>query len=697
MDPLTITAGAKLTGTAIAKKTAEVAAERLGFKALMNADPEAIQPLALSISAMRGLSSVSSGAFKPSFNGIAGVERIADIQVGPTCWREALENLVQIMKGDKAGELNYISDDIHRRISENPKKYDATLEEMPGGGALWSVPRYVYPSILKEYDIEAKILPFSHSVLQKALAEHRPALLSGLTDGIPEKYPDIQGHGAHALVAIDYNPISKEYTLLDSNYEKPYTVSASTMDQFMRGGRQMCVTKLPANDWSTKTAYIGRSKVTFGVGEKAAMKSLSVGTSETELAHRGGKISFGASLSALQTSAELSRISEGIGKSTIPGRILKDIANAISGVNKPGMEVIKDAVEDAATFYKIKTPKVFFEEGQPGIMWEGLSDKSYDDWVGGDPNALARYAAIYGGDFAKATIGHEIGHHIFDKLGFNKMNLPLICNEAVADYLSGLYCGAKKLDGRGFAEFLSADTSYLGGNYPKGSVRSALFKEGYATANSYVWRDFESILNDPKFNLKEKVAEIAYNNLPDGLRATIESRKSAQGLGLTASKSRATSFKGRDTDELNALLKESETLCAECRMIAKRTGGWEATIERGMNKVREFRESLQRQMENIAKMDDSQIAKLRREHANQKIKMEMEHKINEVKKEIREFEEQRIKEQSEFQYKAEKAGYTQIFPQTSFYNWGRDPNLFSKGNDIYRQNPLNGEMTKLVF
>lgn len=697
MDPLTITAGAKLTGTAIAKKTAEVAAERLGFIALMNADPETIQPLALSISAMRGFSSVSSSAFKPSFNGIAGVERIADIQVGPTCWREALENLVQIMKGDKVGELNYISDDIHRRISENPKKYDATLEQMPGGGALWSVPRYVYPSILKEYGIDAKIIPFSHSVLQKALAEHRPVVLSGLTDGIPEKYGDIQGHGAHALVAIDYNRISKEYTLLDSNFDNPYVVSAEAMDKFMRGGRQMCVTKLPAENWSVKTAYIGNSKVTFGVGEKASVKTLSSETDGAYLPHKGGKISFGASLSALQTSAELSRISEGIGNSTIPGRILKSIANAISGINRPGMEIIKDAVKDAATFYKIHPPKVCFEEGQPGMMWEGRSDKAYDDWVGGDPNAIAHYASIYGGDFAKATIGHEIGHHIFDKLGFNKVNLPLICNEAVADYLSGLYCGAKKLDGRGFSEFLAADTSYLTGNYPKGAVRSALFKEGYATAHSYVWKDFESILNDPKFNLKEKVVEIARRNLPQGCFVISEASKPTQSLGLTDSKIKSPSFRGNDTEELNALLKKSETLCGECRMLAKKYGGVEAKIERGLAKVREFKQSLEREMQNIAKMDDSQLAKLNREHFWQNIKMECEKNMAQIRKDISEFQEQRIKEQTEFQYRAEKEGYKQIFPQTLTSNWGKDPNLFSRGNNIYRQNPLNGEMTKLVF
>lgn len=696
MEPLTLAASAKLAAASIAKKSAELFANRLAFSALANVDPEAAQSLAISMSAMKGLSSMTLGISGPAFNGIAGVERIADIQVGPTCWREALENLVQIMEGDKVGELNCISDDIYRRISENPKKYDAVFEPMPDGGGLWSVPRYVYPAILKEYGIDAKIIPFSHSVLQKALAEHRPVVLSGLTSGIPEKYGDIQDHGAHALVAIDYNPISKEYTLLDSNYDKPYAVSAESMDRFMKGGRQMCVTKLPAENWSVKTAYIGNSKVTFGVGEKASIKTLSSEAGGASLPRKGGKISFGASLSALQTSAELSRISEGIGNSTIPGRILKGIADAISGTNKPGMEIIQDAVKDAATFYKLHPPKVCFEEGQPGMMWEGRSEKAYDDWVGGDPNALAHYASIYGGDFAKATIGHEIGHHVFAKLGFNKANLPLICNEAVADYLSGLYCGAKKLDGRGFSEFLAADTSYLGGNYPKGSVRSALFKEGYATSYSYAWRDFESVLNDPKFNLKEKVAEIALRNLPQGYLAINESGKPMRRFGLTASKARSFSFRGNDTEELNALLKESEMLGGECRMLVKKYGGVEAKIERRLGKIQEFRQSLEREMQKIMKADDSEAAKLKRDISWRKIKMEGEENIAQIKKDISEFQGQRIKKQTEFQYKAEEEGYKQMFPRTLPYNWG-DPNLFSKGNDVYRQNPQNGEMTKLVF
>ncbi len=526
MEPFTTTLTSvvgKLAGTTVSTATTEkigsLIVSRLGFKALMEADPEVVHPLSLSLSVLRGVNAAETALSTPSFGGLAKVERLCDLQKGPTCWREAIENIIQLMKGDVSGSMNNLSDKIYGMVKDCPRKFDAVLEKDPNAGEVFAIPRYSYPVLLKEFGIRAKSVPFSHKTLQIALQENRPVMISGKAKFL---YSDISDEDCHVVVAVDYNPATNEYTILDSNKPQPCLASSGMLQQFARGvdGNQMCMTLDSARKWPHSVYHFGVHKVELPLKVETSELKPDVEVAKA-LSTQKNSVAFGASLPVLQLSAELSNIANKFGPSTIPGVLLNKISNSLSGTNGVGMETIRDAVKDAAKFYGLKTPNIFYEKGQPGVMWEGLSDASYDDWVGGDPKTLAAFANTYGGDFAKAVMGHEIGHHVFDKLGFREafektfgLQYGRICNEAAADYLSGLYCGSLGLDGRGFAEFLANDTSYLSGYYPKGSVRSALFKEGYATANSYPWKRFQSILRDSSFSLRDKVVEVVSRQIP---------------------------------------------------------------------------------------------------------------------------------------------------------------------------------------
>lgn len=710
MEPITSTllAAGKLAETAVSSteigRIGRLAVGRLGFKALAEADPEVVHPLALSLSALGGATSALSMVSKLSFTGLAKAERIADIQDGPVCWAEAAENIVQLMKGDGNGILNNLSDNFQKKVAENLGKFDASIDIASDGCPVLRFPRHSYPALLRDMGIEAKSIPFSHEALQKALSENRPAILSGTVNSLPEKYPVLAESTeavGHAVVAIDFDPRSGEYTILDSNYPQPYTLSSEAVGRFMQGeSSRLCITKSPAEKWRHTTAYTEKSKIVFSVGEKAS--SIRNEASVAKIGDKPKPVSFGANTSILQASAELSKTAERIGTASLPGRVLGMVANVLSGTNRSGMEVIREAANDAAAFYKISPPKTFFDNNELGASWGGKTEDSFDDWVGGNPSMLRQYAKTYGGDFIKAVFGHEIGHHMFTKLGLRKAGYPKVCNEAVADFLSGLYCGARGLDGRGFAEFLANDTSSLRGGYPTGATRSALFKEGYSLANSYAWKDFQSILDERGFNLKAQVTEIAKRQLALGVRHIEEGEAKSSLEKLSSDKKLEKYMKKFRAMSLEDKLKEVAKTNADIRKAYLQAGGFEGEMARKAEEFRRTRENIEKWIENmgrqLAGMDEEQIKSLKNISRNNlestRQMVEDEREAMEFRQKMAELREQQIKQQTQFQYEAEKKGYRQLFPNT-IYQYSKDPNLFSKGGYIYRLNPYNGSLNRI--
>lgn len=220
--------------------------------------------------------------------------------------------------------------------------------------------------------------------------------------------------------------------------------------------------------------------------------------------------SFGANPIALQGAAVLSDIStSSLLSGTYIGKLCQGLADSLSGANVTGMDVIKSCVSDLSSFWGVDNVKVCFEMGEPGVHFRGFTDSATDNWIGGDPAVLQQYANQYGPNFIQNVMAHEMGHFVFDQLGLINEGYPTISNEAVADFLSGIYSGSKGLDPAGTVAFYSSLPDDPNGDYPSGEERAELFMEGYEIANRYPWKDFESILDSLDFNLRDSVHEIA--------------------------------------------------------------------------------------------------------------------------------------------------------------------------------------------
>lgn len=168
-----------------------------------------------------------------AFKGFTNIEPIADIQKAGTCWAESLENVIQLVKNDKNGKFNGLSEDIVKLIADNPSKWEAfefPSEKNPLDR--WNIDPKYYPKVLGEYGVEAKNVQFSHETLQKALSEKKPVILFGDVKHL-DKYEGKRG--GHALVAVDWEPDSGHYVLLDSNFKNVYKVSPKELERFAKG------------------------------------------------------------------------------------------------------------------------------------------------------------------------------------------------------------------------------------------------------------------------------------------------------------------------------------------------------------------------------------------------------------------------------------------------------------------------------
>ena len=227
---------------------------------------------------------------------------------------------------------------------------------------------------------------------------------------------------------------------------------------------------------------------------------------ETTMAVSGDGMAFGAHPYALQGASVLTQISENL-SGTFFGDLCKSWADSLVGANIEGMDVIKNCVSDLSDFYGVDNVKVFFEPGEPGVHFSGFSDDPSDNWIGGDPTALNYYSNHYGPDFIQNVMAHEMGHFRFDKLDLDVEGYGRISKEAVADFLSGVYSGSKGLDPQGTVDFYSSLPDHP--DYPTGEQRANLFNEGYELAQKYPFKDFTNIVNDPMFDLRGTVCEVA--------------------------------------------------------------------------------------------------------------------------------------------------------------------------------------------
>lgn len=226
------------------------------------------------------------------------------------------------------------------------------------------------------------------------------------------------------------------------------------------------------------------------------------------MSYDGSQVSFGASALGLQSAACLSDLANRY-HDTILGSICESLSSWLSDSDKPGMDVIKECVGNLSSFYGVDDVKVFYEKGEAGLHTTGMTTGAFDNWIGGDPQVLSQYANEYGGDFVQNVFAHEMGHYVFDQLGLHQEGYSRLSNEAVADFLAGIYAGSKGLDSEGFRNFLEIQPHDPYGEYPDGAERAKLFEEGYELARSYEYRDFQSVIDSPYFNLNEAVHEVA--------------------------------------------------------------------------------------------------------------------------------------------------------------------------------------------
>lgn len=251
--------------------------------------------------------------------------------------------------------------------------------------------------------------------------------------------------------------------------------------------------------------YLDDNAAGMGSGYNSDYSSLT-GTTDavTDIDNNGDDISFGANLGKLQVAASLSQLSDWAGDSLF-GSICNNLSDSLSGANIDGMEVLQEKVNDIADFYNIDPVNVFYEPGEPGVQLNGMTPLNYDNWIGGDPQVLSQFSDVYGEDFVTSVIAHETGHQIFDRLGL-EAEYPRIANEACADAIAGLYAGAKGLDIDGLCEFFK---QYPGDGKTYPENRHEIIREFYEIGQNYEWSMFQDIVDDPRFDLKAVLSEVA--------------------------------------------------------------------------------------------------------------------------------------------------------------------------------------------
>ena len=173
------------------------------------------------------------------FTGLGNVHLLADLQTGPTCGYETIENIVQC---------------FHTDITNNFS--DQLQIDYPGrGGALNPED---YQEILSSYDIPSHWANFDHQELANALDENRPVVFVGDAHNLdPISYPDSQSWHAITLTDVSRNLDGDVigYRGIDSNF--PYEEKFWSCSQIEQANEQLTgevlITDKPAEAWPFKT------------------------------------------------------------------------------------------------------------------------------------------------------------------------------------------------------------------------------------------------------------------------------------------------------------------------------------------------------------------------------------------------------------------------------------------------------------
>jgi hypothetical protein len=162
-----------------------------------------------------------------AFTGFQHVAPIADLQIGPTCGFEAVENLLQL---SHPGLGNHLSDCL-----QQAEALDGGSHVAPGGYALH--PAH-YQHILESFGVDSEWLPFSHDALSRLLdANHGVLAVGDAHDLDGSSYPSPGSYHAFVVTDVIRDPIGRilGYRGLDSNFAgQEVTWSAQQIEQAIR-------------------------------------------------------------------------------------------------------------------------------------------------------------------------------------------------------------------------------------------------------------------------------------------------------------------------------------------------------------------------------------------------------------------------------------------------------------------------------
>ena len=184
-----------------------------------------------------------------SFKGLTAVEPLADLQVGPTCGFEAIENFIQL---GNPGCTNTVSDYLQRS-----ELFDGGGQLVTDGIAL--DPRH-YQHILGDFGIGTQWHQFSHDGLAQALSENRGILAVGDAHYLdPTTYPSEHSYHAFMITDITRGFLGEitAYKGLDSNFhQQEVHWSPKAIENALRHSplRQPLLVSLQEMKWPYKTA-----------------------------------------------------------------------------------------------------------------------------------------------------------------------------------------------------------------------------------------------------------------------------------------------------------------------------------------------------------------------------------------------------------------------------------------------------------
>lgn len=183
-----------------------------------------------------------------SFKGLTAIEPLADLQVGPTCGFEAIENFIQI---NNPGYTNTLSDYLQRS-----ELFDSGGHLVTAGMAL--DPMH-YQHILSDFGIQTQWHQFSHNDLAQAIDENRGVLAVGDAHYLdPATYPSEHSYHAFMITDITRGPLGNItcYKGIDSNFSQlevhwsPEAIKSALKNSQLR---QPLLVSLQEMKWPYKT------------------------------------------------------------------------------------------------------------------------------------------------------------------------------------------------------------------------------------------------------------------------------------------------------------------------------------------------------------------------------------------------------------------------------------------------------------